>query len=164
MIFSSVEYFECSQAELWSRLTDMAFVSGVIPDVERVERMEPAGFSCKVRPRFSFLTGSLKLHFDMIESASLERLNVRSRGEGIGAAVVVDIEIHLAPRGAGTELKWTGTIVSREGLLKPVSPGLIQAAAQRIIDNLWQRFRAALSSADGNQQPGNRTLAARLTP
>src|SRR5438132_11807260 len=155
MNFSGVEYFECSQAELWHGLTDMAFVSGVIPDVERVERIEPAGFSCKVRPGFSVLKGSLDVHFDILESASPERLNVRSRGKGIGSAVVVDIAIQLAPRGAGTELKWTGTIVSREGLLKPVGPSLIQAAAQRVIDSFWQKFRAALSSDEAKQNPAD---------
>jgi len=155
MNFSGVEYFGYSQAELWGRLSDMAFMSGVIPDVERVERIEPAGFSCRIRPRFSFLTGSMELHFDITESAPPERLNVRSRGKGIGSAVVVDIAIQLAPRGEGTDLTWVGTIVSREGLLKPVGAGLIQAAAQRVIDNLWKRFRGALASAGDIQQSGN---------
>jgi len=125
----------------------MALVSQVIPDVDRVERIEASGFACRVKPRFSFLTGSLNLSFEIIESAPQERLKVRSRGKGIGAAVVVDAEIFLAMSGAGTELRWTGTIVEREGLLKPVSTGLIQGAAQRVIDSFWQRFREAMKLA-----------------
>jgi len=39
--------------------------------------------------------------------------------------------------------------VSRDGLLKPISPALLQAAAQRVIDSFWQRFHAAL--ADGGE-------------
>jgi carbon monoxide dehydrogenase subunit G len=147
MNFSGTEQFECSREFLWSRLTDMALVSQVIPDVDRVERIEASGFACRVKPRFSFLTGSLNLSFEIIESAPQERLKVRSRGKGIGAAVVVDAEIFLAMSGAGTELRWTGTIVEREGLLKPVSTGLIQGAAQRVIDSFWQRFREAMKLA-----------------
>src|SRR5213075_2694469 len=105
---------------------------------------ESTRFTCKVRPRFSFLTGSLELSFAIVESVPIEKLIVRSRGKGIGAAIVVDIEIHLATTANGTDLQWTGTIVSREGLLKPVGTGLIQGAAERIIQNLWQKFRAAL--------------------
>src|SRR5882724_630007 len=121
MNFAGTEQFECSQDALWTRLTDMAFVSRVIPDVERVERIDGTGFACRVRPRFSFLTGSLHLAFEIIESTPKERLKVLSRGKGIGAAVVVEAEICLAAHVAGTELHWTGIIVAREGLLKPVS-------------------------------------------
>lgn len=152
MIFTGEERFDCGQAELWARLTDMAFLSRVIPDVDRIERLEEAGFTCKVRPRFSFLTGALELTFEIIERAEPERLTVRSRGKGIGAAVVVDAEIHLATADTGAELRWTGTIVSREGLLKPVSTALIQAAAQRVIDSFWQKFRAAIGEHYGTER------------
>jgi len=144
MNFSGTEHFDCSQADLWSRLNDMTFISSVIPDVDKVERLEPTGFTCKVRPRFAFLTGSLELSFAIVESEPEKRLVVRSRGKGIGAAIVVDIDIHLTQTESGTDLNWTGTIVSREGLLKPVGTGLIQGAAERVIQNLWQNFRAAL--------------------
>lgn len=148
MNFSGAEVFACGQAELWTRLTDMEFVSRVIPDVDRVDRIDGNGFACRVRPKFSFLTGSLDLVFELIDPAPQERLKVRSRGKGIGAAVVVEAEMHLAAVESGTELKWTGTIVSREGLLRPVSSALIQAAARRVIDNFWKRFREALAAAE----------------
>jgi len=149
MKFAGEQQFECGPGELWARLTDMTFMSRMIPDVEKVERMDASGFTCKVRPRFSFLTGSLELTFEIIERAAPERLKVRSTGKGIGSTVVVDDEIHLAAGGPGTTLRWTGTIISRDGLLKPISPALLQAAAQRVIDSFWQRFHAAL--ADGGE-------------
>src|SRR5205809_12066 len=148
MNFSGEQQFDCQQGELWTHLTDMAFVSRVIPDVDRVEQIDAGGFTCKVRPRFSFLTGSLELTFELIEQAQPERLKVRSRGKGIGSAVIVDAEIHLTTGSRGAELRWTGTIVSREGLLKPVSPALIQAAAQKVIESFWQRFRTALAEGE----------------
>lgn len=144
MNFAGTEHFDIASAELWARLNDMAFIASVIPDVDKIERLEPTGFTCKVRPRFSFLTGSLELSFAIVEAVQMEKLVVRSRGKGIGAAMVVDIEIHLAATANGADLEWTGTIVSREGLLKPISASLIQGAAERVIQNLWQRFRAAL--------------------
>ena len=145
MNFAGTEQFDCGHTELWGRITDMAFVSRAIPDIERVERIDNSGFTCRVRPRFSFLTGSLELIFEIIESIPCERLIVRSRGKGIGAAVVVEAHLHLEPASPGTELQWTGVIVEREGLLKPIGQSLIQAAAQRVITNFWQQFRKILA-------------------
>jgi len=153
MQFAGTEQFECSHAELWQRLTDLTYVSSVIPDVDRVDRIDASGFTCRVKPRFSFLTGSFELTFELIEPVAPIRLKVRSRGKGIGSSVVVDAEICLAAINYGSKLNWTGTIVSREGLLKPVGPALIQAAAQRVIDSFWQRFRAGLQSKNEPQSP-----------
>jgi carbon monoxide dehydrogenase subunit G len=100
-----------------------------------------------VRPRFSFLTGSLELTFELAEQAPHERLKVHSRGKGIGAAVVVESDLQLLPASSGTELQWSATIVSREGLLKPVSAGLLQGAAQRVVASFWKSFREALAAA-----------------
>jgi carbon monoxide dehydrogenase subunit G len=133
----------------------MAFVSRVVPDVERVVSLEPTGFSCRVRPRFSFLTGSLDLTFEIIESTPPTRLKVRSRGKGIGAAVVVESELHLAAAGSGTELQWSGAIVAREGLLKPIGSGLIQGAAQRVIDSFWKNLGNALLADGGMRDKGS---------
>jgi carbon monoxide dehydrogenase subunit G len=155
MNFAGSERFDCSPDTLWARLTDMAFVSRVIPDVERVDRLGEFGFACHVRPRFTFLSGSLDLSFEVLEPVPSRRLKVRSQGKGIGASVVVESELHLAGSDSGTELQWTGKIVAREGLLKPVSPALIQAAARRVIDSFWQRFREALAS-DCQAQPGSK--------
>jgi carbon monoxide dehydrogenase subunit G len=148
MNFTGTEQFECSPAELWAWLMDLDFVSRVIPDVDRVERIDAAGFACRVRPKFSFLTGSLELVFELMDPVQHERLKVRSRGKGIGAAVVVEAEMTLAAVESGTELNWVGTIVSREGLLKPVSPALIQGAARRVIESFWKRFREAIAAGD----------------
>ncbi len=148
MNFAGTEQFDCDLSELWARLTDMTFVSRAIPDIERIERMDTTGFACRVRPRLSFLTGSLELVFEIVESVPTYRLTVRSRGKGIGAAVVVESKLHLAPVEKGTELRWTGVIVEREGLLKPIGQSLIQAAAQRVITSFWQQFRKILTEQD----------------
>ena len=148
MIFTGIERFGCAQADLWALLTNTAFVSRVIPDVDRIDRIDVSGFVCRVRPRFSFLTGSLELTFELTDLLPQERLKVRSRGKGIGAAVVVESELCLVSVESGTEVRWTGTIVSREGLLKPVSAGLIQGAAQRVIESFWKKFRDAIMAAE----------------
>ena len=146
MYFTGTEHFDCNQAELFARLVDMGFLVRIIPDLERVVKVDATGFTCRVRPRFSFLTGSLELTFELLETTPPESLKVRSTGKGIGAAVIVEAEIQLATVSTGTDLQWSGTIVSREGLLKPIGPALIQAAAERVINSFWQKFREAMKN------------------
>ena len=40
MKFSGEEKFECDQSELWNRVTDMEFLSKIIPDLDHVETVE----------------------------------------------------------------------------------------------------------------------------
>lgn len=152
MKFAGQERFACEQAELFGRLTDMSFMSGCIPDVERVERTGPQGFACRVRPRFSFLTGSLTLEFEVREATANERLRVISRGKGLGGGLVVEVDLLLKGVEMQTDLEWAGTIVSREGLLKPVGAALIQGAAERVIESFWRRFRERLAAPDDRAQ------------
>lgn len=144
MNFSGEERFEIEAATVWSCLADMEFVSRAIPDVEKVTKLDATGFSCRVRPRFSFLSGTLDLTFEISGVIPPKQMKIRSRGKGIGAAVVVEAEVQLSAEERATRLHWTGMIVSREGLLKPIGASLIQGAAQRVIDGFWKRFREAL--------------------
>ena len=54
MQFRGEESFECHPTELWDRVTDMEFLSGIVPDLDRVELIEPKQLVCRVRPGFSF--------------------------------------------------------------------------------------------------------------
>lgn len=144
MNFEGTEQFDCDTAQLWAHLTDMNFVSSAIPDLDKVVKIEPTSFSCRVRPKFSFISGSLELHIEIVDSTPQTKLKVRSRGKGIGAAVVVEAEMNVVPNGNGSELKWSGAIISREGLLRPIGNSLIQGAAQRVIESFWKKFRDAI--------------------
>ena len=54
----------------------------------------------------------------------------------------------LLEQDGGTKLDWKGEVVSREGLLKPVGPSLIEAAAGKVIADVWARFRQAVEQED----------------
>ena len=150
MEFSGTELFESELVDLWGRLTDMTFISGLIPDVERINRIELTEFSCRVRPRLSFLSGALDLTFKIVEAEKPQRLKINTTGKVMGGAVVVEAELLLAARGNRTELAWCGSIVNRKGLLRAVSTSLIQGAAQRVIDDFWTAMHEALGREHGD--------------
>jgi len=149
MKFSGKEQFELDRNFVWDRLHDMEFISKLIPGQTSVISVQPTSFVCRVRPGFSFLSGSLTLTFGVIETVPAERTRVRVHGKGIGAGVIVEALICFAAGSTHTTLEWTGEVVERRGLLKPVSAGLIQGAAKDVIARFWTAFRTALAdSAD----------------
>lgn len=153
MKFTGEEQFDQAREEIWDRLTDMNFIANLIPDLQRVEQIESDKFVCRVRPKFGFMAGSLKLTFEIVEATPPEHLKVRCQGKGIGASIDVETEIRLVQESDVTKLDWMGVIGQRKGLLKPVSTGLIQGAAQKVIGDFWSKLRSALD-ADSDSPSG----------
>ena len=147
MKFSGEENFREERHELWAHLIDVNLMSRTVPDLDRVEHMEPGLLVCRVRPRFSFLSGSLQLTFELVEERAPEMARFHIRSKGIGFAVVVETVVHLADREDGTALVWEGEITERSGLLKPVGRSLIQAAARKVIEGLWSGLHKVLDEA-----------------
>lgn len=151
------EEFPLSRPRLWGHLTDMECLSRSIPDLESVSRSEPGLLVCRVRPGFSFLRGSLEVHFEITDQQAPERAQMRVTSRGIGSSVCVRLEIELIDPAAGgpdadsasgvtgrTRLRWAADIEELGGLLKPVSHDLIRAAAGRLVAQIWSNVRRQL--------------------
>jgi carbon monoxide dehydrogenase subunit G len=144
MQLSGEESFHLPPGQLWPHLADMQFMARVIPDLVRIESVDETYLVCHVRPRFSFFSGKVKLTFEVTEQREPENLTITVHGKGIGGAVVVEIAIELAAAGQGSLVNWKGEVLQKEGLFRPIGDTLISGAAGRIVDNLWEGFRAAL--------------------
>lgn len=147
MQLSGTEHFTQPPQLIWERLTDLTHFARVLPKLEKIERSEPQLLECRVKPGLSFLSGTLKLRFEIIEQNPIESARMRIVGKGIGASVTVETSIQLTPDGTGTQLDWQSEVQEIGGLLKPVSRGLIEAAAQKVIADGWDAFRKDLAAA-----------------
>jgi len=147
MQFSGEERFALPVDELWERLVDLEFLAGILPGMQRVESLEPERMVCRVKPGFSFLTGSLKLTLEVVEQHQPDTARMQVFGKGIGTSVLVETLCELEPDGDQTRLCWQGEIKELGGMLKSVSRGLIEAAAKKIIEQAWTDFRRELDRA-----------------
>ena len=95
-------------------------------------------------PVSHFLSGSLKLTFEVVSEEPPTHARMRVSGKGIGSAVVIDTALRLAGEDGGTQLHWEAELIEREGLLKPVGESLIKIAAQKVVNDAWSRFREAM--------------------
>jgi hypothetical protein len=143
---SGEERYPQPRSEIWSRLTDAEFVATCLPRLERVEADDEAFLVCRVRPGLAFLKGAITASFDAHDRQPPESLQMRIHSKGIGSSAVVETSIELDEVDGGTRLSWSADIVELGGLLKPVSRGLIEAAARTVIADGWARFRERLSS------------------
>jgi carbon monoxide dehydrogenase subunit G len=144
--FSGEHNFNRPPAEVWAKLRDLPFLLNCIPDVEPGAQVQQDRTQFTIRPGFSFVRGKLDATMHVAEAVESEKLRFAVVSKGVGSSSEVQTDLHLAPKGEGTAVKWTAEIKQLGGLLKAVPRGLIQAAAQKVIADVWANIATKLES------------------
>jgi uncharacterized protein len=145
MNFSGSEHFDYPVETVFDQITDLQVTAKTLPGLERVERLEPKHLECRVRPKFSFLTGSMQMIFDILETDRPSTARMRVVGKGIGASLAIETSIRLTAEGTGTRLDWSSQVTELGGLIKALSHSLIEGAARKVVADSWATFRTHLS-------------------
>jgi carbon monoxide dehydrogenase subunit G len=143
--FEGDKQFPQAPPDLWARLSDARFLVQCIPDVQTVSRAEPTAAAFVLRPGFSFARGNLDTTLRIEEAVPDQSMRVVVESRGIGSRSTVEAALALAPGDGGTRLHWSAAIRELGGLLKMVPQGLIQAAAQKVIADVWASIEAKLA-------------------
>ena len=141
---SGEEQFSQSTTEIWTRLTDAAFLTECMPGLEGTTQLEPGRAVCRVRPGLSFAKGTLKITLEVLQQQP-DRVQISVQSKGIGSSATVETVVQVSAVEAGTQLTWDAEVKELGGLLKPVSRGLIAAAARKVIADGWGGFRDRLT-------------------
>jgi hypothetical protein len=144
MNFSGSEHFEYPVETVFDEITDLKVTAKTLPGLEKVERLEPQHLECRVRPKFSFLTGSMHMIFDILETDRPSSARMRVTGKGIGAGLTIETSIRLTAEGTGTRLNWESQVTEMTGLVKALSRTLIEGAARKVVADSWGVFRTHL--------------------
>jgi carbon monoxide dehydrogenase subunit G len=145
MNFSGIEHFDAPVETVYDQITNLEFTAKTLPGLERVDQLDPKHLECRVKPGFSFLTGSMQMVFDVLETNRPSSARMRVKGKGIGASVVIETSIRLSAEGAGTRLEWSSEVTELGGLIKALSHALIEGAAKKIVSDSWATFRKHLA-------------------
>lgn len=133
--------FSKPPAELYERITDTAFIARCIPELDSVVERTDDRLVCRITPGLSFLQAKLDVSVEILERQPPHSGKMRLTSKGIGAAAEVESAFDLAEQstthGPGTRLHWTAEITRTQGLLKTVSRGLLEAAAKKVIADVW---------------------------
>jgi carbon monoxide dehydrogenase subunit G len=143
--FEGVESFPVPPAAVFAKLSDAGWLARALPEAE-VTETAPDRAAWKVRPKFAFMAGNLDTTAEVVNRTADERVRYKIVSRGVGSSSTVDAKLEFGPAdGGGTAVKWVGDVTELGGLLKLVPRGLVQAAAQKVIADVWAAVRQRLA-------------------
>jgi carbon monoxide dehydrogenase subunit G len=131
-------------ALVWSKLSDIRFLTSCIPDVESITHNPDGSAKLIIRPGFSFIRGTLEVTARITQAVEGQPLRIHADGKGIGSSNEVDLSLHFAEKDGGTRIHWSSDITKLGGLLKLMPQGLLKGAAQQVIGDVWESVRKKL--------------------
>jgi carbon monoxide dehydrogenase subunit G len=144
--FEGDKSFPLPVAEVAAKLSDAGFLANCLPDAE-VDEATPDKAAWKLKPKLSFLTGSLNVEMTTIARELGKSVAFRVFAKAMGASSTVVTNLAFKEADGGTAVHWTGDLEQVTGLLKVVPKGLLQGAAQKVIDDVWAAVTAKLVPA-----------------
>jgi carbon monoxide dehydrogenase subunit G len=132
--------------EVTERLGDARFLTQCVPGLESVRQAEQNCAVCRVRPGLSFVRGTLDITLSILAVVPGVCVRYRVHGKGIGSSNTVEGRIDVSPREGGSRIHWIADVTELGGLLRAVPQGLIQGAAQKVIDDIWANVAAQLTA------------------
>ena len=136
--------FALRVTELFARLSDAAWLAGCLEQVQ-VTRAEPDVAACSMKPSLSFVAGTIDTTLTIAERTPPAEMHATVTSKGIGATATVETHLTFTPQGDGTRVHWEMTITQLTGLLKLVPKGLLQATAQKVIEDVWTQIEKKLA-------------------
>jgi carbon monoxide dehydrogenase subunit G len=145
--FEGDKSFPLSIEEIASKLSNVEFLVGCLPDVQITE-IAPDHATWKVKPKLAFLTSSLNIEMHTTGREAGKSVAYQVVAKAIGASSTVAVTLAFtATENGGTAIHWTGDITQVTGLLKMVPTGLLQGSAHKVIEEVWVAVAARLNPA-----------------
>jgi carbon monoxide dehydrogenase subunit G len=141
--FEGAESIPVSPAVVFGKLSDAGWLAKALPDAE-VTEATPDRAAWKVRPKFAFMAGNLDTTAEVLERTD-NQVRYRVVSKGVGSNSAVDAIITVESGADGSTVRWVADLAELGGLLKMVPRGLMQAAAQKVIADVWESVRPKLA-------------------
>ena len=143
--FEGVQTFPLPVAEVAAKLSDAGFLAHCVPDAQ-VTEATPDKSVGKIKPKLSFLTGSLTILADVLARDPGKSVTFQIVTKTIGASSTVAAKLDFKEaEGGGTAVNWTGDLVAVSGLLKMVPAGLMEGSAKKVSEDVWAALRQKLT-------------------
>lgn len=142
--FEGDQSFPLPVAEAAAKLSDAGFLAGSLPDAQ-LTVATPDRAAWKLRPKLSFVTGSLDTVMEATERNPGQSVAFKVFTKAVGASSTVLTRLTFREADGGTAVHWTGDLAEVTGLLKMVPKGLLQGTAEKVIADVWAAVTAKLT-------------------
>ena len=133
-----------SVAVVFPRLVDMPFLVDCLPDLHVIKSVQATRAEATLRPGFSFARSEMHLTIEKVEESPPSAARFTFATKGIGSSSIVEARFQLTDNADGCSIQWVADVRQLGGLLKAVPSGLIQAGAERVINDLLTRIEQRL--------------------
>ncbi len=131
-------------AVVYPRLVDLQFLVDCLPDLQSVKAVQDTHAEAVLRPGFSFARSEMQLRIEKLDEVPPTSARYSFATKGIGSSSLVEARFQLVDRDGGCTIQWSADVQQLGGLLKAVPAGLIQAGAERVINDLLSRIEQRL--------------------
>jgi carbon monoxide dehydrogenase subunit G len=135
--------FPLSLTEVAEKLSDAGYLASSLAEAEIISAT-PEKAVWRIKPKLSFLTGTQTTEMIRTEHRPGESVTFTLTTRSIGASSTVVTHLRFVPDHQGTRVLWSGDITEVSGLLKMVPQGLLEGAARKVIEDVWEAVRRRL--------------------
>ena len=133
---------------VFPKLSDASWLVASIEDA-KVSEATPDRAAFKLKPKLSFISGSLDAVMDVTARVPNQSANFKVFTKAIGASSTVTAKLTFTESDSdSTAIHWVGELVEVTGLLKMVPKGLLQGTAEKVIEDVWTALTAKLTAAN----------------
>ena len=143
--FEGDKLFPLPIAVVSAKLSDAGFLVNALPD-SKVLEATPDRAAWTLRPKLSFVTGGMDATMESTAREPGTSATFKIVTKAMGASSTVTVAMEFAEVGDETAVHWTGDVVEVTGLLKMVPKGLLQSAAQKVIEDVWKSVGEKLTN------------------
>src|SRR5688500_18242184 len=115
--FEGEKSFPLPVADVAAMLSDAAFMVGCLQDAQ-VTQATPDRAAWKLKPRLSFLTGSMDAHLEATAREPGKAVAFKVFTKAIGASATTLTRLEFREADGGTAVRWSGDLAEVTGLLK----------------------------------------------
>lgn len=133
-------------AEVWSLLMDASRLSRLLPGCERLEPDGPDRYKVAVKFGIAAISGKYAGTLEFSQKKPPHSLIVKMDGKGLPGFVKGECRVELTPKGDDTDVAYTGE-AQVGGLIASVGQRMIDAAARKIVQQIFDSAKAELASA-----------------
>jgi len=130
----------------WDFVSNPEKIGNCLPGLEHLEVKDPENFNVTVKVGISFVRGSFKFTFRLLDQTPPSRSRFEAIGKGAGVSVKLNASVQLADLGNNaTQLNWQAD-ADLGGLLTELSPSLIQNSTDKFTKEFFDCLKRKVES------------------
>ena len=130
----------------WDFVSNPERIGNCLPGLENLEVKDPENFNVTVKVGISFVRGSFKFTFRLLDQTPPSHSKFEAIGKGAGVSVRLNTSMQLVELSTNaTQLNWQAD-ADFGGLLKELSPSLIQSSTDKFTKDFFDCLKRKVES------------------